>query len=124
MEKRGGRCVVEQLLRPQIAEILDLPLEDVKWSTVSLSEIVERKMRLEASVYDIKGKQAREALRKCRWNVVTVTGTNGLATAYHCARFRRIFVNKSELPIFQPSQITDVYPKPYLWIITKYRRKY
>ena len=34
----------------------------VKWCTVSLSEIIERGKRLEASVYDVEAKQAREII--------------------------------------------------------------
>lgn len=96
-----------------------LPEDNVKWSSVSLSEVLARNSRLEASVYDIKGKQARETLARCRWELKTITGKNGLATAFHRPRFRRVFVEKSNLPIYQPSQITEVYPKPYLWISDK-----
>ena len=34
----------------------------VKWCTVSLSEIIERGKRLEASVYDVEAKQAHEII--------------------------------------------------------------
>lgn len=113
--------MVEQTAKkilPLPIEIL-LPEDNVKWSSVSLSEVLARNSRLEASVYDIKGKQARETLARCRWELKTITGENGLASAFHRPRFRRVFVEKSDLPIYQPSQITEVYPKPYLWISGK-----
>lgn len=34
----------------------------VKWCTISLSEMVKRGKRLEASVYDVEAKQAHELL--------------------------------------------------------------
>ena len=35
-----------------------------------------------------------------------------MASAYVCGRFKRIWVKKSELPIYQPSAIVDLKPKP------------
>lgn len=44
--------------------------------------------------------------------MTAVGGVNGLAKSYVCGRFKRIWVDESDLPIFQPSSITDVYPTP------------
>ena len=41
-----------------------------------------------------------------------VGGIDGLASSYVCGRFKRIWVDRSDLPIFQPSSITDVFPTP------------
>jgi len=103
----------KQLNTPQPKTVEDY---NFKWTTIALSEMVDRNLRLEANVYALEGKIAREILENCRWQLTTITGESGLATAYHRGRFRRIFVEKSELPIFQPSQITEIYPKPSLWI--------
>lgn len=105
-------------LRPLPIETV-LPEDSVKWSSVPLSEVFERGSRLEASVYGIEGKRAREILENCRWELATITGENGLATTFHRPRFKRVFVENSNLPIYQPSQITEIYPKPYLWISDK-----
>jgi len=106
-------------LTPQEIDIIDLPNEELRWSVVKLSEIVERENRLEASVFDIEGKHAREVLGRCKWELTTICGSNGLATAYHRPRFKRIWVEKSQYPIYQPSQITDIFPKPYAYISDK-----
>ena len=37
---------------------------------------------------------------------------NGIAEAYTCARFKRNWVDRSRFPIFQPSSILELYPKP------------
>ncbi len=96
----------------------DIPIsaKGLRWSVVSLSEVYERQLRLEASVFDIEGKHAREVLNRCKWDVAAVTGQNSLATAYNRPRFKRIFVDKSDYPIYQPSQLTEIYPKPRLYI--------
>lgn len=98
-----------------------IPKSDLKWCAVSLSEVIGKGNRLDASVFDVDGKHARDVLRKCKWEKVPLTGDDGLATAYHCLRFKRIWVDASELPIFQPAQIAEINPKPsgYLSTLTK-----
>ena len=57
---------------PKTIDLIDIPEEELNWSTVSLSEVIQRKGRLEASVYDIEGKHAREVLKNCRWKIVNL----------------------------------------------------
>ena len=90
-------------------EIAESP---VKHCTVRLSDVISRGKRLEASVFDVEAKQAREIIENGKYPVKMVGGIDGLATSYVCGRFKRIWVKKSDLPIFQPSSITDVYPTP------------
>ena len=97
---------------PLPVEPADLPEEELRWCTVTLKEVLKRGSRLEASVFDVEGRHAREVLKQCKWPVARVCGENGLADAYHRPRFKRIWVEKSGLPIFQPSQITELNPKP------------
>lgn len=67
---------------------------------------------MEASVFDVEAKHARAAVEHGKYPVTMVGGTKGLTTSYVCGRFKRIWVEKSDLPIFQPSSITDIYPTP------------
>lgn len=93
----------------------------VKWCSVSLSDVILHGNRLEASVYDIEAKQARQLIKNSKYPLTTIGGQNGLTTSYTCARFKRIWVEKSDLPIYQPSAITDIKPAPdgYLSHMTK-----
>lgn len=84
----------------------------VKWCTVSLSEIIERGKRLEASVYDVEAKQAREIITDGKYPLTMLGGTDGMTTSYTGARFKRIWVEKSDYPIYQPSTIMDIKPSP------------
>ncbi len=105
--------------RPLPIEITP-PEDTVKWSSVSLSEVLARGSRLEASVFDIKGKQARETLTLCRWEVVNLWSEEGLLdSAWYPARFKRIYVEKGGVPFFLPSQLNEVYPKPSKFISEK-----
>ena len=92
----------------------------VKWCMVSLSEIIERGKRLEASVYDVEAKQAREIIAESKYPLTMLGGEDGLTTSYTGARFKRIWVEKSDYPIYQPSTIMDIKPIPdgYISAIT------
>lgn len=93
----------------------------LKWCSVSLADVVSRGKRLEASVYDIEAKQARQLIKSGKYPLTTIGGKNGLASSYTGARFKRIWVEKSDMPIFQPSTIMDVKPSPdrYISHLTK-----
>lgn len=96
-------------------------VSSLKWCSVSLGDVISRGKRLEASVYDIEAKQARQLIKNGKFPITTVGGENGLATSYTGARFKRIWVEKSDLPIYQPSTIVDIKPVPdgYISHLTK-----
>ena len=87
--------------------------EQLKWISVDLQEVIDSDRRLEGSLYSNDGKKAMKSLvRNCKWDVVYLCGENGLTTAHHRPRFKRIYVDKSTYPIYQPAQINELYPKP------------
>jgi len=91
-------------------------VKTLKWTSVLKSEVEEQKYRLEANVFKVEAKKAKDDLHKCKFPIVPLTGVNGIATAYHRLRFKRVFVDKSDMPIYQPSQITELNPKPEQFI--------
>ncbi len=91
----------------------------LKWVTVSIQDVVNNDYRLEASCYNIESIKATENLSHLSIPLKPLYGSNGIAEVFNLLRFKRVFVEKSELPIFQPSQITDIYPKPQLFISAK-----
>jgi type I restriction enzyme S subunit len=107
---------------PEIRSV-ELPENDVKWCTVSLEDVTDTGMRLEASVFDIEGKRARERIYDCKWGIVNFHGSDGLiANAFYPGRFKRIYNDSLHgVPFFLPSQMTDIYPKPdkYISALTK-----
>lgn len=98
-----------------------LPPDEFKWATVSLQEVLAAGIRLEASVFNIEGRQAREILQECKWPLKMIAGQNGIANAWHRLRFKRLYVSKSNYPIYQPSQVNEIYPKPADYISVKTR---
>ena len=87
-----------------------------KYTTVSIQEIVEKELRLEASVFGIEGRQARKDIENCKFPITYLCGDNSLATSYHRPRFKRVYVKKSDFPIYQPAQVNELYPKPSAYI--------
>ncbi len=83
-----------------------------KWCSVMLSDVIDRGKRLEASVFDVEAKQARDLILKGKNPVAFLGGNNGLTSSYTGARFKRIWLKKSNLPIYQPSSIVDIKPTP------------
>jgi type I restriction enzyme S subunit len=114
----GSSALKKSEFEPHIVE---LPEDDVKWCTVSLNDVLKANVRLEASVYDINGKHAREVLDRCIYKSLPLIGEHGFTTAYSCGRFKRIWLPYSDLPIYQPSTIMDLNPAPdgYLSGLTK-----
>ena len=87
-----------------------------KWTSVSIQEIVEKDIRLEASVYGIQGRKAREDFKKNKWDIVPL-GDEFILHAFYLGRFKRIYVEGNNgVPFILPSQITEVYPKPIKFI--------
>lgn len=102
-------------------QTIELPEEELRWCSVSLQEVIQRDSRLKAAVFDIEGRHARELLEECKWPVTCVAGDQGLARAFHLPRFKRVWLDHSEYPIYQPGQINEIDPIPsgYLSSITQ-----
>lgn len=84
----------------------------LKWCSVSLSDVISRGKRLEASVFDVEAKQARQIIANGKYPLTTIGGEKGLTTSYTGDRFKRIWVESSDMPIYQPSTIVDIKPTP------------
>lgn len=103
MEGAGGIIMVNYL-----SECKD----SLKWCSVSLSDVISRGKRLEASVFDVEAKQARQIIENGKYPLTTIGGEKGLTTSYTGARFKRVWVKSSDMPIYQPSTIVDIKPTP------------
>lgn len=94
--------------------------DQLKYTSVSLTEVFNNKMRLEANAFNLEAKVAKEKILSNKYGVINLWSKNGLVeTAFHRPRFKRIYVDHREIPFFQPSSITEVYPKPSKYISAK-----
>lgn len=112
--------IIEQQPDIEVKEI-DLPDDEIKWCSIDLSEVLNNDNRLEASVFKVEAKHAREELQNCKYgNTLTkLCGTNSFTNeAFYPGRFKRIYLDKNEeaIPFFLPSQLNEIYPKPNKWI--------
>lgn len=88
----------------------------VKWCAVSLSEVVDRGKRLEASVFDVEAKQAYDIVSRCIYKSKKLIGDSGFVKKAHYGnRLKRNYVAKThELAIgfIGSSEMLDIYPQP------------
>ncbi len=90
--------------------------ENLRWSSISLLKDIlgknNKELRLEASVFGIEGRQARDLVEQSRWSFKNLVGDNGLATGYYPTRFARIYQHDLTYPFITPKQIEDLKPEP------------
>ncbi len=107
MEEEGGHSVVNVLENPA-----------TKWCSVTLSDVIDRGKRLDASVFDVEAKQAREKILHNKYGYSNLGGNGGLIKkAYYPGRFKRIYCKKRfGIGFYLPSQMTDIYPRAEKYI--------
>ncbi|EGF12872.1 restriction endonuclease subunit S [Dialister micraerophilus] len=98
-------------LEKELIEIVEVPKEDINWSSVSLTSILNKGKRLEASVFDVECKHARDLVKKSIYGYTEIDIDKDLIDCYTRPRFKRIWLDKSEYPIYQPTSMLDIYPK-------------
>ena len=95
----------------QTTENQESESSDFKWTTVNLQEVFEANYRLEAGVYGTEGRQVRQDLGRCKWDIVRL-GDGFIEDTFYLGRFKRIYVEeKNGVPFILPSQMTEVSPK-------------
>lgn len=91
--------------------------DELKYTSVSLKEVLKNKMRLEASSFSIDSKVVKDKIMNYKYGFTYITGENGICKAYRPGIIKRNYVDKSNgIPMYTPSQITELYPKPYKFI--------
>lgn len=106
-------------LQPEVVEEINpLAPDPLKYTSVALSEVFSNNTRLEASAFNLEAKAAKYKVEHSRYGYVHMWGKDGLVKeAFVRGRFKRIYVEKGEgIPFFQPSSITEVFPKPAKYI--------
>ena len=105
-------------LEKELIEVVEVPKDDINWSTVSLSDVLNKGKRLEASVFDVESKHIRDVLKNGKYPLVQLDGKDGLIEeSFYPGRFKRIYCEKQDgIAFYLPSQMTDIYPEPTKWI--------
>ncbi|MBQ6380310.1 MAG: restriction endonuclease subunit S [Clostridia bacterium] len=94
----------------------------LKWCSVSLSDVVNRGKRLEASVFDVEAKQALLAVSKCKYPPSKLISKDGpVLKAHYGARLKRRYVLKStpgSIGFIGSSEMLDIYPQPIKFMVS------
>ena len=97
----------------QEVEVSESPL---KFCTVTLSDVISRGKRLEASVFDVESMQAYQTINHGKYPVVPLIGDNSpVKRAYYGARLKRNYVESNypnAVGFVGSSEMLDCYPKP------------
>ena len=93
----------------------------LKWCSVSLSDVVFRGKRLEASVFDVEAKQAYDLLIHGKYKSVNLIGKEGpVERAFYGGRLKRRYVDKkhdNSVGFLGSSEMLDCKPVPVKFMI-------
>ena len=95
------------------ADILPPQPIDLKWTSITIQEVVKNDYRLEASVYGVERRKASEDLDRCSWEVVHLGMF--IEDAYYGSRSKRSYIDrglKDAVGFCGSSEMLAVYPKP------------
>ena len=99
-------------------ETNDIPL---KWCSVSLSDVIFRGKRLEASVFDVEAIQALALINNGKYKTVPLYGDQGIVNKAHYGnRLKRNYVtpeHENSIGFIGSSEMLDIYPRPVKFMV-------
>ena len=95
--------------------------DKLKYTSVSLLEVFNNKLRLEANAFNLEAKVAKDKVINSKYGFLNLWSNSGLVSnAFYPGRFKRIYVSKKDgKPFFLPSQMTEIKPKATKFISPK-----
>ncbi|MEZ7744299.1 restriction endonuclease subunit S [Gemella sanguinis] len=110
---------VRKLEKERIDKV-DFPKEDISWSSVSLSEVLERDNRLEASTFNINRDHAIQLLKNSKYELALL-GTNefGFKDCFYGPRAKRNYltnIDSTSIGFLGSSEMLDIYPNPVKFV--------
>ena len=99
-------------------ETNDIPL---KWCSVSLSDVIFRGKRLEASVFDVEAIQVLALINNGKYKTVPLYGDQGIVNkAHYGSRLKRNYVtpeHENSIGFIGSSEMLDIYPRPVKFMV-------
>ena len=93
----------------------------IKWCSISLSEVIEKGKRLEASVYDVEAKQAYMRVKNGRFPSVDLIGEHSpVQKAHYGGRLKKNYIDKNcenAVGFIGSSEMLDISPQPIKFMI-------
>ncbi|MDU1772242.1 MAG: restriction endonuclease subunit S [Dialister micraerophilus] len=107
-------------LEKELIEIVEMPKDDINWSSVSLSDILTRDKRLEASTFNIDRNHALQLLNNSKYEVITLGTDNiGFNDCYYGPRAKRNYlsdIDSTSIGFLGSSEMLDIYPRPIKYV--------
>lgn len=107
-------------LEKELIEIVEVPKDDINWSSVSLSDILTRDKRLEASTFNIDRDHALQLLNNSKYEVINLGTDNiGFNDCYYGPRSKRNYlsdIDSTSIGFLGSSEMLDIYPKQIKYV--------
>ena len=105
MEETGGNRMVDS--------------EEVKWTSVSLSEVIDRKKRIEASAFNIERRNNLKILNNSEYEIVNLSSEIfGYKDCFYGSRAKRNYVEKNDKTygFLGSAEMLDINPNPVKYV--------
>lgn len=107
-------------LEKEFIEIVDFPKDDISWSSVSLSEVLKRDNRLEASTFNIDRAHSIQLLENSKYDLVLLgTKEIGFKDCFYGPRAKRNYltnIDSTSIGFLGSSEMLDIYPNPVKFV--------
>lgn len=104
----------------KIVEIDKVPKDDFDWSSVSLSDVLERDKRLEASTFNISRNHALELLERSKYDLTLLSSKEfEFIDCFYGPRHKRNYlltVDQTSIGFLGSSEMLDIYPNPVKFV--------
>ena len=67
-------------------------VETIKYASVSIEEVIAAKLRLEANVFNVEARKAKEFLRNCKWDILQLK--DFMTDCFYGGRAKRNYISK------------------------------
>jgi len=102
-----------------VVNVIDNPT--IKWCSVTLSDVIDRGKRLEASVFDVEAKQAFNIIKNSKYPKVNLISPDGFVEkAHYGGRLKRNYIKPNSINsigFIGSSEMLDIYPNPVKFML-------
>lgn len=99
-------------------------VNSLKWTTVDSKEVEQSKYRLEASVFNLEAKAAKEIINKCKYSTIPLIGIDGFVKkAHYGGRLKRKYISKNNVDaigFLGSSEMLQIKPMPEKYFSCKF----
>ena len=107
--------IIEQQPDIEIKEI-DLPEDEIKWCSVTLSEVLKNQNRFEASAFSLESKYAYEIINNLKFDKLPLFGKVAFTEeCFYPGRFKRNYISKTDneaIGFLGSSEMLEIKPNP------------